>query len=81
MKNKIPKDLSRWLKDNKKYVEFIRLINLCEYKCEDLLYKDIKGDYGIKRWLCCPIESKSVNYKGSTIRYVDFLNSFKLNWK
>jgi hypothetical protein len=80
MKNKIPKDLSRWLKDNNKYVEFIRLINLCGYRCEDLVYKE-SGDYGIKKWLCWPIESKSVSYKGSSIRYVDFLNSFKLNWK
>ena len=80
MKNKIPKDLSRWLKDNNKYVEFIRLINLCGYRCEDLLYKE-SGDYGIKKWLCWPIESKDISYKGNSIRYVDFLNSFKLNWK
>ena len=81
MKNKIPKDLSRWLKVNNKYVEFKRLVNLCGYRCEDLLYKETDGDYGIKKWLCWPIETKSVNYNGNTIRYADFLNSFKLNWK
>jgi hypothetical protein len=56
MENKIPKDLSRWLKDSNKYVEFKRLINLCGYRCEDLLYKETDGDYGIKKWLMFPLD-------------------------
>lgn len=80
MKNKIPKDLSRWLKDNNKYVEFIRLVNLCGYRCEDLLYK-IDGDYGIKKWLTCNNETKYVDFMGKAMRYSDFLDNLNFNWK
>lgn len=80
MKNKIPKDLSRWLKDNNKYVEFIRLINLCGYRCEDLLYK-YDDDYGIKKWLTCSNETKYVDFMGKAMRYSDFLDNLNFNWK
>jgi hypothetical protein len=80
MKNKIPKDLSRWLKDNNKYVEFIRLVTLCGYRCEDLLYK-IDGDYGIKKWLTCNNETKYVDFMGKAMRYSDFLDNLNFNWK
>ena len=79
MKNRIPKDLGRWLKDNGKYAEFIRLINLCGYRCEDLVYKDCDGDYGIKKWLTCNNETKFVDFmKNNPINKTDFIEAIKL---
>lgn len=81
MKNRIPKDLGRWLKDNGKYAEFIRLINLCGYRCEDLVYKDCDGDYGIKKWLLSNNETKYLDFRGEAMRYSDFLDKLNFNWK
>jgi len=84
IEEKIPKDLRRWLKDNGHFTEFIRLVRLCEYSVSDLTHTFINSqgqiEYGIKRWLESPIESRWVNYKHKSARYADFLNIFSLNW-
>ena len=83
----IPKDLKRWLKENGCFIEFIRLVKCCGYKVSDLTYRHLNSEgyleYGIKKWLKSPIESRYVQKKGSsnTIRYITFLSDLGLNWR
>lgn len=83
----IPKDLKRWLKDNGHFTEFIRLVKVCGYSASDLshTYLSEKGEkvYGITKWLCDPIERRWVQSGKNrrTMKYSDFLNSLRLNWK
>lgn len=95
--DKIPKDLKRWLKENNHYSEFIRLLKVCHYRIDDLAYKNktinidgtVQEDYTIKSWFNDSIENKCVFVYdkfsdircGKALRYSDFLDSLKLNWK
>ena len=91
--DEIPKDLKRWLKENNRYSEFIRLLKVCHYSIDDLTHKiksvdsdgNIQEDYGIKRWFSDSIESKWVCIHDKpkisecrTMRYSDFLKSLGL---
>lgn len=84
---KIPQDFKRWLKDNGHYNEFLRLVNICGYRVDDLCHRQTIGnkvDYGLKRWFTLPISERSVSITGTignTIKYTDFLEKYGLNYK
>lgn len=80
---KIPKGFKRWLKNNGRYNEFIRLISLCDYTAQELsLEKKLaNGHYYIEDWFKIPIVERTVSYKNKLIKYTDFLDKFNLNWK
>jgi len=89
---KIPKDLLRWLKDNKRYTEFKRLITICGYKVSDLtgaFYENNKGEktYNIQKWLETSNEDKWVDIKDEngitkmSMPYIVFLDKLGLNWR
>lgn len=79
----MPKGLKRWLKDNGHYIEFIRLISLCDYNVQELSEKKFVDEqhYFIEEWFNMPIGERTVSYKNKFMKYTDFLDKFDLNWK
>ena len=91
--DKIPKDLKRWLKDNGRYTEFLRLIKVCGYTVKDLTHTHIvsayydgvyrgRYEYDIKKWFNTPSNEKYIVTKDkNVVEYSLFLDKLKLNWK